>query len=584
MLPPDHPLADLQARAALATGWPTLHLDAPAEPALLRALAALEASLGPLPQAELIEAAHPGEPARLRIDLPGLTAASWAAIREVLRDLRLNAALAPADPPGTREAKDQLALVPDTIEPEPKNKPPIANTPTLAPPHSATAAGPDRGHAPPRPLTSPPIDPDPAQTATDAAAVPDGPGPPARAALQATERPAAPPAHIPAILWASPEGDGLWLPDLVEEDPDPPGASLASELVAAVGAIAPELRLAPHRLVAFVRHRPTGRRGIRVAIPASLLDPLPGSALAALRRALVGAVAEVVARRAASTEALAPDLTWDPRFGFALTVWRIGPAGPALPADAPLIAAIEPPTGALAAAIAGQYGRVGAFEVQVLPGPPAAHDAVALAVAEALHGLPLAGGPSRWLAAPAPTFCPTWNFEPSDLGAVLPTLATLADRSDVGRVRVVPVDPIGLEHRAPFVDPAWRFLAGRWFVRWRDGGLDRDALPLARDRDRDSADHRDLAALTSALQRVPGLTAENAPRPVVDGADRPGLAIRLPADTPDWALAWALGAIATAASEDLSTVADLALPPGGPTVLLWRGGTEDRAPLWGYTG
>lgn len=502
MLPADHDLADLQARAALATGWPTLHLAAPDAQA---ALDRIEALVGPCPQAELLESWTGEDPPALRIALPGLTPAQWAGLERDLAPWR--PVLAPTPSPGALEAQDQLALIPDVL----------------------------------------PADP------------------------------------LPATLWADAEGGGLRTLDLAEEEPDPAGAALASELVAAVQAVSPELAPDVGDAIAFVRHRSSGRRGLRVHIAAEHVQSLSGDALTALRTDLVAAVGRVIVRRAPSEHALAPDIGWDPRFGLSLLVWRITEPGEALPADAALTPGLHPPLRALRSL--RLHGRVTALEVQVLPAPRSDHDAVSLALAEHAEGLPVRGGPSRWLRDPDPVLCPTWRVEPGDLDDCLDWIAALPDRDDVAAVRVVPVDPRGLEERDPFLEPAWTWLGDRFVVRWRDGAQDRDARVLTRERPVHDSDRAALNALRAALARVPGLDAERcAPQPVRDAGGRHGLVIALQADLSGWALGWALGAVASVPCPELGSVVDLILPAHGPEIALWFAPPEDIAPLWGCTG
>ncbi len=111
MLSPDHPLAALQAQAALATGWPTLHVYGPSEAAVVEAQDAAVAQLGPLPQADIIapwDEHDPDEPWELRIDLPGLSADAWPPLRDALAELGWDAGLLPGLTPGARAAGDQM--------------------------------------------------------------------------------------------------------------------------------------------------------------------------------------------------------------------------------------------------------------------------------------------------------------------------------------------------------------------------------------------------------------------------------------------------------------------------------------------
>lgn len=500
---PVSPFADLHARAALATAWPTLHLERPSETETLQALQDLQEIVGPCPQADLIEPWEVDDPYALRIALPGLEPELWQAVRRVLPDAELRI----GDSPGALEAQDQRFLLPDVLDASP----------------------------------------------------------------------------FPATLWSLAEGDGLRTPDLTEEDPDPVGGSLASELLAEVHALSPELVRHPGEAIAFVRHRPTGRRGLRLSIPAATVEALGGQALHQLRLDLIAAAGEVVARRATSEHALSPDLTWDPRFGFSLLVWRVGAPGPFLPPDSPLSGPLDPPPPELAAGVAALAGRVETLEIQVAPASD--HDTTALAIASFARGLPLVGGPSRWLRTPAAQFCPTWRLAVSDLDLVAPWLTTLTEHHEVAKVRIVPAEPGGLEDRAPFLEPCWHRFGPRWVVRWRDAACDRDLMVAAISRDPAPQDRAVRRALIEALQRIPGLlTAENAPQPIIDSEGRHGLSLRLPSRMPEWGLSWVLGAITGAPLPAVSSLIDLALPATGPQLALWFDNMEAGSPPWGSTG
>ncbi|TVQ91552.1 MAG: hypothetical protein EA397_09425 [Deltaproteobacteria bacterium] len=388
---------------------------------------------------------------------------------------------------------------------------------------------------------------------------------------------------LPATLWALTEGDGLRIPDLTDDDPDPITASIASELVAAVHGVSPELVQHPADCASFVRHRPTGRRGLRITLPHAVLEGLGGQALHQLRLDVTRAIGQVVLRRAASAHRLAPNLSWDPRFGFGVLVWRIGALGSRLPGDATLQHPLEPRRPELREAVRALLGRADQLEIQVCPSSD--HDRAAMAIAEGAQGLPIHGGPSRWLRAPTPTFCPTWRLQTQDLDAVLPWIDALQNHPHVDRARVVPVAPPGIEGLDPFLEPRWQRFGTRWVVRWRDATRDRDAMVLARPRDPSPEDRQARSALVEALQRVPGLlSAEHAPSPILDSAGRHGLRIRLPAQMPSWGLGWVLGAIATAPTPALSSLVDLALPTTGPEIALWFDHPEGGAPAWGSMG
>ncbi len=110
MLAPDHPLSELQAQAALATGWPTLHVFGPDEATVESAQRVVEQSLGSLAQADIIapwDETDADEPWELRIDLPGLAAEQWAAVRSGLGSAGITARLVAGMLPGRRAAEDQ---------------------------------------------------------------------------------------------------------------------------------------------------------------------------------------------------------------------------------------------------------------------------------------------------------------------------------------------------------------------------------------------------------------------------------------------------------------------------------------------
>ncbi len=109
MLFGDHPLYDLQAQAAIASGWPTLHVFGDAEAAVLAARAIAVEALGPLPQSDIIEPWDPDDPQdrwELRIDLPDLSREHWDLLREGLATHRLTA-LVPGVTPGVRACEDR---------------------------------------------------------------------------------------------------------------------------------------------------------------------------------------------------------------------------------------------------------------------------------------------------------------------------------------------------------------------------------------------------------------------------------------------------------------------------------------------
>jgi len=109
MLFGDHPLFDLQAQAAIASGWPTLHVFGASESDVLEAREIAIRILGPLPQSDTIEPWDPADPEdqwEVRIDLPDLEAADWGQLRDALQAHGL-IALVPGVSPGVRACEDR---------------------------------------------------------------------------------------------------------------------------------------------------------------------------------------------------------------------------------------------------------------------------------------------------------------------------------------------------------------------------------------------------------------------------------------------------------------------------------------------
>ena len=472
------------------------------------ALQKLEALLGPLPQAELLEPWEPGDPVVLRVDLPGLGPADAARLRDAGFDIL------PGLPPGARTARDQDAVVEDEI-----------------------AGG--------------------GRTAT---------------------------------LWSDAIEGGLCLPDFGTEDPDPAGGAVASELIAGLRAVSAELVPDVASAVDFVRHRTTGRQALRLTVPQQALAGLEGEALLTLRRDVIAAVAEVVDRRPAE---LHSELGWDPRLGFSVIVWRRGSPGPALPGDSVVERGLSPAPEALRAL--DLAGRVHAVEVQVVPSSPAMHHPVIEALLPLLEGSTLQGAEPRWVYARGvgPAFCPTWRAPAeslADLSTLLPDL--LVD--GVHAIRVVPVQPVGLEDVEPFLDPAWRWLGARWVARWRDGVRDRDRLVAWVPRDPDPADHALIESIATVLGRgAEALLEPDAQgrlvRPIVDDTGRPGLALHGPPElaTDPMRLSFLLGLLGSVPLPICSDLLDLALPVDGVVLHLWRrseASAEGRTPAWVSVG
>ena len=113
----DHLLFDLQAQAAIASGWPTLHVFGDAEAEVLAAQDIVLQVLGPLPQADIIEPWDPEDSEdrwELRIDLPDLSEVAWASVREGLGAYPL-VALVVGVAPGVRACEDRGYRYPERL-------------------------------------------------------------------------------------------------------------------------------------------------------------------------------------------------------------------------------------------------------------------------------------------------------------------------------------------------------------------------------------------------------------------------------------------------------------------------------------
>ncbi|MBT3219144.1 MAG: hypothetical protein HN348_08640, partial [Proteobacteria bacterium] len=113
-------LNELRDMAGLCSGWPTLHVYAPQEMIIHRALKLVESALGQLPQAELIEpwdlaGDEQEEPFELRIDLPDLSASSWEGLRAQLEAIGVEIELVPGMSPGARYCDDTGLMVTDEV-------------------------------------------------------------------------------------------------------------------------------------------------------------------------------------------------------------------------------------------------------------------------------------------------------------------------------------------------------------------------------------------------------------------------------------------------------------------------------------
>ena len=109
MLFPDHPLFDLQAQAAIASGWPVLHVWGDVESEVVAAQARVVDRFGAVPQADIIEPWDPDDPDdlwELRVDLPALSMADALAILDGLAS-HPRMALVVGVSPGVRACEDR---------------------------------------------------------------------------------------------------------------------------------------------------------------------------------------------------------------------------------------------------------------------------------------------------------------------------------------------------------------------------------------------------------------------------------------------------------------------------------------------
>ena len=125
-------------------------------------------------------------------------------------------------------------------------------------------------------------------------------------------------------------------------------------------------------------------------------------------------------------------------------------------------------------------------EVQVVPTSPAAHDRMVDRVVAIAAREGWVGGRPRWVIGPeGPAFTPSWRAPSHALQAV-PAVSALAD---VAAVRAVPAEPHGLDEDWPVLQPLWRWIGSRCWVRLRSGVHERDVLPTVRARPADRRDH-----------------------------------------------------------------------------------------------
>lgn len=293
-------------------------------------------------------------------------------------------------------------------------------------------------------------------------------------------------------------GDGDRRPDLVRPLVREPwllalGSSVARAVRSVRRELVPTSELGPDTLGAIV-HRPSGRAGVELYLPAEPADPLPD------RLALLAALEPVVAELG-----LCPDLEWDAPFGgLTFRIWLAVPPGPPLPADGPADLALGWAPGDL-------VDHADHVELQVVPVHASDHDRLVAAAAPSAERAGLGGGAPRWVrTARGPRFAPGWRGDHVPSEALLDELRALPGAS---ALRLVPGAPHGLQDAWPAIDPAWRAVGGVCFCRWPDAVLDRDRLERVVDRPADARDH--AVADRSPLEL----------RPVVDTSGRWGLEV-----------------------------------------------------------
>jgi len=359
---------------------------------------------------------------------------------------------------------------------------------------------------------------------------------------------------LEADQWLSPEGVcGLELARATGEDEAL--RILEAELAEAVRSVAPEVVFRSDRgpdTASTVVHRSTGRFGIRLHF--DIDEP-------SLRVPLLEAIAGVVKARATHPVRLAPDLRWDtPLLGFEVGLWFVAPAVPALPRGRSVVASTW-------------RGRLTeGVEVQVIPRDPAAHEALAQAVAALAEseGLPLVGALPRWVYAEGWCFAAVWTAPSADGLEALEALDAT--------VRIVPGEPIGLGEGWLTSDVFWVPASHRCFVRIRDGLSDRDRLVEVSDRPRLPRDAEVELLVFGALaaREVEGLIplGPGSPaRAVIDGSGRPGLELAFDRRSfGEAALVDILEALGEVQTEDLLSWALWAYRTDRTRVQLWYDG------------
>lgn len=195
---------------------------------------------------------------------------------------------------------------------------------------------------------------------------------------------------------------------------DPELLALEAEVVAALRAVHPELQTWSDRgpdTVAAVVDPSTGRFGVMVSLLSDVFAPLDGLELAALRRAILQALAGcVVARADHPALRLAPDpWWWTPLEGLDVALWAIGPARPVWAFE--VGEGVTPDAhGRAALARSGDPLRV-----IVVPASPAGFEPLCHEGAAVAEAVGAGGGPGEWVRHGGRwCFAPSWSVDEAD--------------------------------------------------------------------------------------------------------------------------------------------------------------------------
>jgi hypothetical protein len=515
MLSADHPLASLQTLAALASGWPTLHVFRPDESSVLAARQALEERTGTLPQADVIEPwdpTDPAEPWELRVDLPELDQEGWLRVKGALAVAEgADPVLVPGLRPGAREARDQgyhfdqdleagglIAsmtcreeggiVVPDLERGRADDDIRILEQEIAIALQDAGVVVPfttDRGSDTVQPVVH-------------------------RASGRFGIQLSFPPAHLDPL----------------------PGDELHALRVTIVGVLADIVR-------ARAEHE-------RVRLAPDLGWNMQWGSTFTLW--FVGPAAPGLPGDAPLRSGISPDPD-------AVPPLMAGLGGLVEEVEVQVVPIDGPAHDPVVAAVMAMAERA---EVRLLGGRPRW---VRLQTASGL----------QWV------FAPTWRVLVGDPGwdALPGVLRDLAGLDQVAAVRLVPGEPNGLGEAWGQAEPGWHLGDRRWFLRIRDGLTDRDRLPEVEERSLEVQDRtlsadvaRALEVLGDAPQPVPSVTG--LVRAVADTAGRAGVELRLDAtgarEAPLRVVLDALGALEM---EDLCTLAHWGYQESSPLLYLW---------------